>query len=43
MMASRGMTVRYLRRETEGGLTLEGLPLGEVRELTADEVHALDA
>lgn len=43
MMASRGMTVRYLRRETEGGLTLEGLPLGAVRELTAEEVHSLDA
>jgi len=43
MMASRGMTVRYLRRETEGGLTLEGLTLGEVRELSAEEVHSLDA
>lgn len=43
MMASRGMTVRYLRRETEGGLTLEGLSLGQVRELSAEEVHSLDA
>ena len=43
MMASRGMTVRYLRRETEGGLTLEGLSLGQVRELSSEEVHSLDA
>ena len=43
MMASRGMTVLYLRRETEGGLTLDGLARGEVRELTPEEVHSLDA
>lgn len=43
MMASRGMTVRYLRRETEGGLSLEGVPLGKVRELTTEELHALEA
>jgi len=43
MMASRGMTVLYLRRETEGGLTLDGLAPGEVRELTAEEINALDA
>ena len=42
MMASRGMTVRYLRREEEAGLTLHTLPLGTVRELTARELEALD-
>ena len=41
MMASRGMTVLYLRREAEAGLTLAGLPLGQTRELTAAEVAAL--
>ena len=41
MMASRGMTVTYLRRETEGGLTLAGLSCGEVRELTDAELAAL--
>ena len=43
MMASREMTVRYLRRETEGGLSLSGVEKGCVRDLTPDEVHALDA
>jgi len=42
MMASRGMTVTYLRREEEAGLTLEGLPLGKTRELTAEEIEHLD-
>ena len=41
MMASRGMTVLYLRREEEAGLTLAGLPLGKTRELTEAEVEAL--
>ena len=41
MMASRGMTVLYLRREEEAGLTLAGLPLGQTRELTEAEVEAL--
>ena len=41
MMASRGMTVTYLRREEEAGLTLAGLPLGAARELTEAEVAAL--
>jgi len=41
MMASRGMTVTYLRREEEAGLTLEGLPLGKTRELTAEEIEHL--
>ena len=42
MMASRNMTVKYLQRRQEGTLTLEGLPLGEVRELTESEISALD-
>ena len=41
MMASRGMTVLYLRREEEAGLTLAGLPLGKTRELTEAEVESL--
>ena len=43
MMASRGMTVLYLKREQEACLTLGGLPLGEVRELTPEEVLDLEA
>jgi 16S rRNA pseudouridine516 synthase len=42
MLASRGMAVTYLRRDREGGLTLDGLASGEVRELTAAEVAALE-
>ena len=42
MMASRGMTVDYLERRSEGGLTLGGLPRGNVRELTEDEIRILD-
>ena len=42
MMASRGMTVTYLQRRQEGELTLEGLALGQVRELTAQEIALLD-
>ena len=42
MMASRGMTVTYLRREEEAGLTLAGLPLGSSRELTEAEMKALE-
>ena len=41
MMASRGMTVTYLRREQEGALRLDGLALGETRELTEEEIAAL--
>ena len=41
MMASRGMTVRYLERRMEGTLTLGDLPRGEVRELTEGEVNSL--
>ena len=43
MMASRGMTVTYLRREQEGPLGLDGLALGETRELTEEEIAALCA
>lgn len=41
MMASRGMTVTYLERREEGGLTLGDLPRGRVRELTDEEMEAL--
>ena len=41
MMASRGMTVTYLERQEEGGLTLGDLPRGSVRELTAEEIALL--
>ena len=42
MMASRGMYVLYLERQQEGGLTLETLPRGQVRELTEEEIAALE-
>ena len=42
MMASRGMTVTYLERQKEGVLTLGDLPRGQVRELTAEEIAALE-
>ena len=42
MMASRGMTVTYLERRKEGMLELGDLPRGQVRELTAQELEALD-
>ena len=42
MMASQGMTVLYLERRQEAGLTLDGLPRGEVRELTESEIALLD-
>ena len=38
MMASRNMTVTYLRRDKEGELSLGELPLGACRELTAAEI-----
>ena len=41
MMAARGMPVAYLRREREGRLTLDGLALGETRELTEEEIALL--
>lgn len=42
MMASRGMPVTYLERRQEAALTLGGLPRGQVRELTPEEVAQLD-
>ena len=42
MMASRGMTVLYLERRQEAGLTLGALPRGQVRELTEREIAALE-
>lgn len=41
MMASRNMTVLYLERRQEGSLTLGDLPLGQVRELTEQEMQTL--
>ena len=41
MMASRNMTVLYLRREKEGNLSLEDLPLGKCRELCPEEIAEL--
>ena len=42
MMASRGMTVTYLERRQEGGLTLGNLSRGAVRELTEEENAILE-
>ena len=42
MMASRNITVVYLERRQEGSLTLSGLPRGQVRELTEEEISELD-
>ena len=38
MLASRGMSVTYLKRIAEGGLELGDLPLGQVREVAMNEV-----
>ena len=43
MMASRGMTVLYLKREQEGNLILGTLSIGQVRELTDEEIAELEA
>ena len=43
MMASRGMTVTYLERIREGGLTLAVLPRGQCRELSREEVESLES
>jgi 16S rRNA pseudouridine516 synthase len=43
MMASRGMTVTYLERRREAGLDLGDLARGAARELTQEEIAALDA
>ena len=42
MMASRGMTVTYLERRQEAGLTLGDLPRGQVRELMPDELSKIE-
>ena len=42
MMASRNMTVLYLERRKEGALELGDLPRGAVRELTEEEISALE-
>ena len=42
MMASRNMTVLYLERRQEGALSLDGLPRGAVRELSAEEIALLE-
>ena len=42
MMASRNMTVLYLERRKEGPLELGDLPRGQVRELTEEEIAALE-
>ena len=42
MMASRQMTVLYLERRSEGGLTLGDLERGKTRELTAEEIQFLE-
>ena len=42
MMASRSMTVTYLERRQEGGLTLGDLPRGAVRELPPQEIALLE-
>lgn len=42
MMAARKMTVTYLERRQEGALTLGNLPRGCVRELTEQEIRALE-
>ena len=42
MMASRKMTVSYLERRKEGALRLGDLPRGQIRELTEEEIAALE-
>ena len=43
MMASRGLPVTYLKRIEEGGLSLGDLPIGQVRELTPQELTMISA
>ena len=43
MLASRGLPVSYLRRISEGGLTLGDLSVGKTRILTDAEVEALES
>ena len=42
MMASRGMTVLYLERRSEGGLELGDLERGKTRQLTQQEIENLE-
>lgn len=42
MMAARAMPVTYLERRREGTLDLGDLPRGKVRELTGQEIRALE-
>ncbi len=42
MMASREMTVTYLERRSEGGITLGDLPRGKVRKLSETEISLLE-
>ena len=42
MMASRNMTVTYLERRTEAGLSLGALPRGACRELTDEELQQIE-
>ncbi len=42
MMASRNMTVTYLKRQKEGALSLGDLPLGEIVELTDEQIRELE-
>ena len=42
MMASRGMPVVYLKRISEGPLSLGELPLGQMRQLTEEEIALLE-
>ena len=42
MLASRGLPVTYLERRQEGPLTLGDLPRGGVRELSGQEIAALE-
>lgn len=42
MMAARAMLVTYLERRREGTLDLGDLPRGKVRELTGQEIRALE-
>lgn len=41
MMASRGMPITYLKRTEEGNLALGDLPLGQIRELSTEEIASL--
>ena len=42
MMAARGMPVEYLQRQREGALELGTLALGACRELSEEEIRALE-